>query len=185
MTRRPKLCFRLAHRSGSHAAICALVPALLLATGNAVADRGGHSEKCKRLHAQIVAAPVQEGCTSQFGLCTSGIIDGNRGLDGTTFFTADSVVNGPLTAPDPGTTKAYSGLLVITTRHGTITARDTGVFNPLPAGTTPTAGFFSSFDLIESGTGRYEGATGTFVTGGKTVNGQFVSNVEGEICLQR
>ena len=47
-------------------------------------------------------------------------------------------------------------------------------------------GTSASFDLIlpEGSTGRFADATGTFVTAGKTVNGEFVSEVEGVICFE-
>ncbi len=162
-----------------------LCAALSISPGNVAADRDAHAIKCKKLHAQILAVATTEGCTSVVGLCTAGTIEGNRGVNGTTYFTADSIERGPATALDAASTVSYSGLLVITTQHGTLTSRDTGVFNTVPAGTTTTAGFFSSYDHVESGTGRFENATGTFVTGGHTVDGQLESEVQGEICMPR
>ncbi len=159
---------------------------LLISSSNVLADTKRHDKTCKRLHAEIVAALKQEGCDSQFSLCTAGTIDGNRGLNGTTAFSADSIASGPTTAPDSPATMSYSGILTITTPEGTLSVRDTGIFNTATPGLTPTAGFFASFDLIlpEGNTGRFAGATGTFVTAGKTVNGEFVSEVEGVICFE-
>jgi hypothetical protein len=155
------------------------------ACGGLAADAAARAEqKCRKIHAQISSTPTQEGCNSPAGLCTAGTIDGNMGLDGKTYFTADEIAPGPSTAPDAPATVSYSGILVITTRHGTLTTRDTGIFNTTPEGTTPTGGFFASFDLVLEGTGRYANANGTFLTAGRTVNGAFESDVDGRICLR-
>src|SRR5437016_2810424 len=95
--------------------------------------------ECKQVHAQIVSDPIFGCVTSPIGLCTSGTIQGNQGLNGTTYFTGDSAAPGPSTAPNPTATISYSGSLVITTTHGTLTMRDTGIFDQ-------ATGVFSSFD---------------------------------------
>jgi len=94
----------------------------------------------------------------------------------------DSIAPGPSTAPNPGATLSYSGVLQITTAHGILKMRDSGILDG-SAG-TPTGGFFSSFDQVLSGTEKYAGATGSLFIGGKTINGQFVTSViTGELCL--
>jgi hypothetical protein len=72
----------------------------------------GHApaRECLQAHAEIVSALTATGCTSSIGLCTAGTIDGNRGLNGTTFFTVDSAAPGPSTAPNLGATISYRGV---------------------------------------------------------------------------
>jgi len=155
---------------------CALCAGLLAIAGSA------RSDECKSVHAQIVSAPTQVNCASPVSLCTAGTIDGNQGLSGTTYFTADSTAVGPVTAPNPSATIAYSGILQITTTKGTLTARDTGIFDTSIGHST--SGLFSSFDDILGGTGKYAGAGGNLFIGGRSINGQFVTTViTGELCL--
>lgn len=137
--------------------------------------------ECKQISAQIISNPITAKCTSSVNLCTTGIIDGNQGLSGTTFFTADSIADGPTTAPDAPATISFSGLLSIVTDQGTLTTRHTGVFDTSVG--NPMSGFFNSFDQIIGGTGRYENADGFLFTGGRYINGQFGTIVvTGEIC---
>jgi hypothetical protein len=63
------------------------------------------------------------GCTSPVGLCTAGAI-GSGLLAGTTRFTVLTLAPGP--SPYE---LLYTGELVITTRSGSVTVRDYGVFN--------------------------------------------------------
>jgi len=137
--------------------------------------------ECKQLHAQIISTPTSTGCTSPVGLCTAGTIQGNQGLHGTTFYTMTSIAPGPSTAPNPADTISFSGVLEVTTAGGTLISHDTGIFDPSTG--TPTSGFFSSFDTVTNGTGKIQGATGNFFIGGKTIEGKFVSEIRGEICL--
>lgn len=138
-----------------------------------------HADECKLVRAQIVSNPILGCPTSPIGLCTSGTIEGNHGLHGSTSFTADSAAPGPGTAPNAAATISYSGVLEIATAHGMLVTRDTGIFDQ-------ATGVFSSFDVVDSddSTGQYAGATGTLFTAGTTVNGQFVTTVvTGELCL--
>src|SRR5581483_9458579 len=124
-----------------------------------------------------------EGCTSPVGLCTAGKVEGNLGLDGTTSFAADALASGPATALNATVTFSYSGILKITTEKGTVTTRDTGIIDS-STGAAP-GGFFSSFDVVTGGTGRFEGATGKLFIGGETISGRLVTRViTGEICLR-
>ena len=138
--------------------------------------------ECKQIHAQIILSLTSAGCTSPVGLCSAGTIHGNRGLSGTTFFTVDSLASGPSTAPNPLSTISYSAVFEITTAHGTLTTRDTGILDGSTG--TPTGGFFSSFDTVIDGTGKFQGATGDLFIVGKTIDGQqFTSVMTGELCL--
>lgn len=60
------------------------------------ADEDG---KCKKIHATIVDVQVTEGCTSPNRFCAEGTVEGNHGLNGTTYFRMDGAVRGPATAP--------------------------------------------------------------------------------------
>jgi hypothetical protein len=154
----------------------------LIATGATSAEQSNTQSdtQCKKVVAQIIAAPLTIGCTSPFGLCTAGTIDGNQGLDGTTRFVADGITPSPSTAPDGAATIAYSGVIHITTSNGTLNVRDTGVFDTAVG--TPAAGLFASFDRIDGGTGRFAEATGTLLISGRTIDGKLVANVSGELC---
>lgn len=158
--------------------IC-LLTSFLLATTIPVEAK---AKDCKQVSAQIISSLTKTGCTSPVGLCTAGTIDGNRGLDGSTFFTVDSTAPGPSTAANAAATISYSGVLKVTTEQGTVTFRDSGLLD----GSTGTApgGFFSSFDIVIDGTGKFQGATGDLFIGGKTIAGHFVTTViTGELCL--
>src|SRR4051794_35687229 len=75
------------------------------------------SDKTKKIEGTLVSTFTNVGCTSPIGLCTSGVIHANHGLDGTTYFTADSAAPGPSTATNPSATLSYSGVLTITTKQ--------------------------------------------------------------------
>lgn len=137
--------------------------------------------KCKRIYAQVVSSLTTTGCTSPIGHCTEGEIEGNHGLNGTTSFIGESAAAGPNTAPDPEDTISYSGVREITTAKGTLTTLNTGVFDT-STGPAP-GGFFSSFDVVTGGTGKFQGATGDLFETGKLIAGQFVTAVTGELCL--
>jgi len=135
--------------------------------------------KCKRIYAQVVSSLTTTGCTSPIGHCTEGEIEGNHGLNGTTSFIGESAAAGPITAPEG--TISYSGVREITTDKGTLTTLNTGVFDT-STGPAP-GGFFSSFDVVTGGTGKFQGATGDLFETGKLIAGQFVTAVTGELCL--
>ena len=171
-----KLISKAAMRAAIASIALTALPTTLLAS-----DATG--QKCKAVHAEIVAVQFAENCRSPVGLCTAGTIEGNLGLNGMTQFIGDSIGADLATAPDAPSTVAFSGLVHITTaKDGTLTLRDTGVFNTATG--TSTGGFFASFDRIESGTGRYAGATGSIFISGKTVKGRLVAQISGELCLR-
>ncbi len=144
-----------------------------------IKEAGAHN-RCHRLNgkAGIQASVVSQGCTSPVGLCTAGVFEGDHLLRGTTSLVADGLAPAAgMPAVEAATTLSYSGLLTITTRDGTLTTRDTGIFDT-------AAGLFSSRDIIVAGTGIFEGATGhIFYTGTGTTT--FDADASGEICLAR
>jgi hypothetical protein len=134
--------------------------------------------RCHRLNGNggIQASLVTEGCTSPVGLCTAGVFTGDGLLKGTTSFVADAVApSAGMPGVEAPTTLSYTGLLTITTRRGTLTLRDTGIFDT-------AAGLFSSRDVIVGGTGLFTGVTGhLFFTG--TGTSSLDSQATGEICF--
>jgi hypothetical protein len=142
--------------------------------------RTGAHQRCHQLkgRAGIRASVVTHGCTSPVGLCTAGVFEGGGVLGGTTSFVADGLAPAAgLPAVEAPTTLAYSGLLTITTSRGTLTTRDTGIFDT-------AAGLFTSRDVIVGGTGIFDGATGHMFFSG-TGTSSFESEASGEICLAR
>jgi hypothetical protein len=154
---------------------------LTLFAGNAtLVKEAGADPKCHRLTGKggITSSVVAEGCTSPVGLCTAGAFDGDHLLRGRTSFVADGLAPAAgLPGSEAPTTLSYSGLLTITTREGTLTTRDTGIFDT-------AAGLFTSRDIVVGGTGIFAGATGHIFFHG-TGTTTFDSVASGEICLAR
>ena len=135
------------------------------------------ADECKAVHAQIIDTASPEGCTSPFKFCAAGTVEGDRGLNGTTYFILDGVASGPATATG---FSANSGVLVYTTHEGTLTVRETGITKFTGH---PSNGYGSGIEEVLRGTGRFEGATGVFHISQKDVNGRFYTDVSGNLCL--
>ncbi len=106
---------------------------------------------------------------------TAGKLIGGGLLHGTTTATLN------ITALDQTTGDAtYVGVVVITTKHGTLTLQDAGLFNLV-------TGVFSSHSTVASGTGRFAGATGDLYFAGivDLASGSFIDEIKGEIFLAR
>lgn len=139
-----------------------------------------HAGECKPFHVVVEDIPALEGCPTFF--CTSGTIDGNHGLRGTIDATFDSFARGPATAPEPGRTNSFSSQSVITTEHGTLTARETLIASTQAL--EPKRRFFAGYAEFIAGTGAYEGATGYMQFAGRQHDGVNVTDTMiGEICL--
>jgi hypothetical protein len=155
-----------------------VLPLLLVAAGVALTARpGGAHSRCHRLKggAGLRASVVAAGCGSPVGLCTAGQFHGDPMLSGTTSFIADGLAPAAGLSAEAPTTLSYSGLLTITTCEGTLTTRDTGIFDT-------AAGLFASRDVVVGGTGRFAGATGHLFFHG-TGTSSLDSDADGEICL--
>jgi hypothetical protein len=148
---------------------------LLLCAASANADEGAN--RCKSVHADVQEVVTTENCTSPLNFCTKGTIDGNHGLDGTTFFSVDGGAATPPTSPG---TRSYSGVFTITTDQGELILRETGVTYPRPG--NPEGGVLSSIIEVTSGTGRYEGASGIMFFHGRSLNGTFDVKLVGTLC---
>jgi hypothetical protein len=151
---------------------------LLLCAASANAQEVAN--RCKAVHAEVQEVQTTENCMSPLNFCTKGTIDGNHGLDGTTFF---SVEGGAATPPTSPGIRSYSGVFTITTELGELVLRETGVTYPRPG--NPEGGVLSSIIEVKSGTGRYEGATGIMFFHGKSLNGVFDVKLTGTLCTAK
>jgi hypothetical protein len=155
-------------------AITRMIGLLLCA---ASVSAGEEAMRCKAVQADVEEVQTTENCTSPLGFCTKGTIDGNHGLDGTTFF---SVEGGAATPPTSPGIRSYSGVFTISTELGELTLRETGVTYPRPG--NPEGGVLSSIIEVKSGTGRYEGATGIMFFHGRSLNGTYDVKLTGTLC---
>lgn len=158
--------------------LLALLVATVLTTGGArpALAASGEEGKCKKIHAEIVDVQVTEGCTSPNRFCAAGTVEGNHGLSGTTWFRMDGAVRGPATAPG---SLATSGILVYTLEGGTLTARESGLSGLVES----DQGYFTAFQQVLEGTGKYEGATGHFWLDGTAFPTHFEVEMRGVLCL--
>jgi len=151
--------------------------ALLLAVSACSGMASAHDKNCRPVNALIVDTSAPVNCPSPYRFCAAGTVEGNRGLNGTTYFVLDGVGTAPVSAPGFNVT---SGLLVYTTEQGTLTVRETGV-GKLTG--NPSNGVLTSIQEIVSGTGKFEGATGVLYNTATDVNGVFYSDITGTLCL--
>jgi len=132
---------------------------------------------CREVRALIVDTSAPVDCPSPYRFCAAGTVEGNRGLNGTTYFVLDGVGTAPVTAPGFNVT---TGLLTYTTEEGTLTVRETGM-GKLTG--NPSNGVLTSLQEIVSGTGKFAGATGTLYNAAVDINGVFYSDITGTLCL--
>jgi hypothetical protein len=105
------------------------------------------------------SAVAAKPCASPVGLCTHGQLGGD--FVGQYDFVATTLQS----ANDPSdpTEFVFTGHSVITASDGTMSSNDNGVIHISPGATTAP---FATTILIVGGTGRFAGATGTFVDRG-------------------
>lgn len=144
--------------SGRVALMISLSAGILAIAGSARAD------DCKRIRGEINL--------------TEGTIQGNFGLDGTVAFVEDSAGTPPATAP--AGSSVFSGILTITTGHGVVELRETGMFSSRTG--SPNGPALASWGEALSGTGRYQGVTGDLFFAGLVVGDAFLVDVSGELC---
>lgn len=135
-----------------------LLASLLGATTSAQADA------CKNIHAEFDTA--------------TGTISGNFGLTGTATFSADSSGTPPATAP--GGSSVFSGIFAVTTRRGTLSFRETGMFSSRTG--NPAGAVLSSWGEALSGTGSYQGVTGDLYFMGRIEEGVLIVDITGRLC---
>lgn len=142
----------------------------------AAAQAAAAHPQCRTIRGVIHDMQVTAGCTSPNGFCAEGTVDANRGFNGTTRFVMDGAVRGPATAP---TTLATSGLLTYTLPHGTLVVRESGLSGLAVGGDN----YFTAFQQVLSGSGRYAGATGYFYVLGQALPDHFEAEIQGELCM--
>ncbi len=148
---------------------------VMVAGGALAAEPARSKQKCVKVNGTLTSALSTGSCSSPVGICTAGEFKGDGLLNGPISFTADSI--GPASPADAPTTMVYSGVLTIYAKHGTLTIRDTGIFDT-------ANGLVAARDLVLGGTGIFEGATGYIFFNGRGTT-SFVHEASGEICLQR
>jgi len=123
----------------------------------------GPSPDCHKINTRFEGHLT--GPSSTAGVIQSGLLRGTTQFSGT-FTDAQG---------------DYVGILIITTKHATLTLQDQGHLNP-------ATGEFTDQLTVEGGTGRFAGATGSVFDHG-TVNfqtGSLATDVfTGLICLER
>ena len=144
----------------------AAVPALAIGLLLAPAAR---ADACKVVDASIKSTFFMVGCMSPVGICTRGEIR-HGPLKGTTEFTALTLMPGPT-----DTTAVYTGVLVITTKHGTVTIHDRGVIDM-------TTGKFFEFDKVVNATKELKGSHGLLTSQGVQTPTGFDATLTGAIC---
>ena len=152
------------------------VVSFLIAIGVlALPSRVWADDSCHKINAILVGGFVG-------ALQTAGEMRGGGLLKGTTAFTGDDLEpSAGLTPVVPASTASYTGVLVITTKRGTLSLRDVGIFDTDIAG---GEGEFSSRARVIGGTGRFTGASGLLFFHGDTADDfTFEAEVSGEICL--
>jgi hypothetical protein len=128
--------------------------------------------KCKLVHAEMVEHRTTTECKPSHPFCFVGVVDGNHGLRGTTYFKGDS---GTLPIPTSPEFIGYSGVFEYTTDHGALVMRETGV-------TSSKQGVVTAYQKVTSATGEYEGASGYFFVSGHNDGQQITTRVFGELC---
>ena len=146
-----------------------LLAIMLAATVGANAVR---AEECKPVHADLVEDSTTN-CRPGHPSCFVGVVDGNHGLRGTTYFKGDPGAGSPpATSPE---FRAYSGVFEYTTDRGTLVMRETGAVSGVQ-------GVVTAYQKITDATGEFAGVTGYFFVSGFMKSGHVVTTLFGEIC---
>lgn len=160
-----------AHARVPHPLLRLALPAVALAV-SAAAVAAPANGACKRIHAELSELRSTEGCNAGLDSCFLGEVDGNHGLNGSTHFASDGWAPGPSAAPG---FISYSGAFEYRTADGTLYMREIGVTDPAVV---------TAYQRVESGSGRFQGASGHFfVSGSKTPAGEVTTELSGELCL--
>jgi len=138
--------------------LVALVATLTLACGHAQA-----ATSCHKINARAIGQ-------DNFDLTTTAIITGGGLLNGTTASTLG-------VAGMEGADLLFAYTIVITTKHGTLTAAIMGSIDT-------TTGDFSAAANVTSGTGKLAGATGMLSFEGveDLATGRFAEDIAGVVC---
>jgi hypothetical protein len=147
---------------------------LLSTTGPALAtvllaSPGSQAGQCTRIDTTVATTFFVAGCTSPVGICTTGTVPSGL-LKGTTRFTALTITPGP--SPD---LLLYTGELVITTRSGTVTIRNSGMLD----GAT---GSYFEFEQVVGGMRLFRHARGALTSQGIATGTGFFGTLAGVLC---
>ena len=159
------------------------LPALVLTVLAFSVESGAQTgQVCKQLNARLMTVATLNGCTSPVNFCAEGVVVGDGLIQGRTFATILGLIESVgFPGTEPATTLGYVGDRLIETKHGNINLRFTGVFDT-------ARGEFSELErvLVDSGTGVFDGATGTvFLTGTSNAAGnEYYGQITGTICHQ-
>jgi hypothetical protein len=135
-------------------------------------------ETCHRVHGRIQSSFTTTNCASPVGQCTEGVITGAGLLDSaTTFLALDAAPSAGMPATEPSANLAYSGVLTIKTRLGTLITHDLGVLDAATAS-------FTEMERPASGTGIFANQSSVFFISGAIVNNGtgFDGELYGELC---
>jgi hypothetical protein len=135
-----------------------------------LASAAARADECKSINSPIVTSYTLAGCKSPVGLCTDGTVAKGL-LAGTTHFTVLTLAPGP----GPGVL-LYTGELVITTRRGTVTVQDSGLFNEL-------TGQYFELQKVVTGTRKFSHAGGVLTSQGTGSATGFSGTLTGSVCL--
>ncbi len=145
---------------------------------SAAAVQEPSARTCKAIHADLVEDRATAECKPGHASCFIGLVDGNHGLRGTTYFRADSGAPGPSTSPG---WVSYSGSFEYVTERGTLVMRETGAFNTTQG--NPESGATTAFQKIVEATGEFSGGSGHFFVYGFNINNHVVTRIAGELCM--
>jgi hypothetical protein len=121
----------------------------------------------------VLSVDAEQDVTILSATTTSGKIKHGGILNGTTF---DQFTSAPMATGDVSTV-AFTDMLTIVTDHGTLINKDVTIFNSVLR-------VFSTISNISSGTGIFQGATGTLFISGSSMDGvHYEDRIIGEIHL--
>jgi hypothetical protein len=135
-------------------------------------------DDCHWVHGRIQSTFTTTNCTSPVGQCTEGVITGAGPLDSaTTFLALDAAPSAGMPGVEPAANLAYSGVLTIKTRRGTLVTHDLGVLDAATAS-------FTEMERPGSGTGIFANPSSVFFISGAIVNNGtgFDGELYGELC---
>jgi len=146
--------------------------AVAMAAGLCVGAAAARADECKPVHADLVESLSTTQCRPGHAQCFLGVVDGNHGLRGTTYFRGDSAGTPPATSPE---FRAYSGVFEYTTDRGTLIARESGAVSN-------AQGVVTAYQKITNATGEFAGVTGYFFVSGFMGGGRVETKVMGQLC---
>jgi hypothetical protein len=148
------------------------VMTVAIAAGVCVGTAPARADECKPVHADLIENLSTTQCRPGHSQCFLGVVDGNHGLRGTTYFRGDSAGTPPATSPE---FRAYSGVFEYSTDRGTLIARESGAVSN-------AQGVVTAYQRIIDATGEFAGVTGYFFVSGFLGGGRVETKVMGQIC---